>query len=225
MKWRRGLERALVIATVCAAHAVRADIADVPQVFATTDEAAVRFSSPDTGGPAHPRFISRRQLSFEARLVALEEDPSGALQARHVRAAVDSHVADQMLASLPLEQQPTPATVASVSELLRARAEQHLGRQAIEHAMRIDRIDASELGALIRTQALAVLYLDHIKPILTVTEDELRETYRTTSHPFRSRRFDDCHDDLARWLVVERFHSAEQAYLQAARSRVAITYL
>jgi polysaccharide pyruvyl transferase WcaK-like protein len=196
-------------------------------VYATSDAVAVRFFAPDTGGVAHPRFITHRQLSFEAKLLALEEDPAGVLQTRHVRAAIESHVADEMLASLPVERAPSAGTLVATVDAMRAGVEQRAGGHAVvEHALAADGIDATEFAALLQRQARAALYLDRaLTPILTYTEDQLRETYRTTSHPFRARRFEECRDDLARWLLIERFRSAEQTYLQTARSRVTITYL
>lgn len=226
---RRGPTRLVALAGLCVASAASADIptSSVPQLFATTDAVAVRFFAPDTGGPAHPRFITHRELSFEATLLALEEDAAGTLQTRHVRAAIESHVADEMLAALPLEHALEASTLAHTVEMFRASVEQRAGGHiAVEHALKADGIDASELTALLQRQARAALYLDRtVTPILAFTEDQLRDTYRTTSHPFRARRFEDCREDLARWLLIERFHSAEQAYLQTARSRVTVVYL
>jgi hypothetical protein len=132
-----------------------------------------------------------------------------------------------MLASLPVERAPSAGTLVATVDAIRAGVEQRAGGHAVvEHALAADGIDATEFAVLIQRQARAALYLDRaLPPVLTYTEDQLRETYRTTSHPFRGRRFEECRDDLARWLLIERFRSAEQAYLQTARSRVTITYL
>jgi len=220
------LMRAAALACVCATSVAFADVPSA-DVYATTDAVAVRFFAPDTGGAAHPRFITQRQISFEAKLLALEEDPAGVLQTRHVRAAVESHVADEMLAALPIERAPTAVVVASTVEVMRGAVEQRAGGHAIAlHALEADGMDAAEFTAFLQRQAHAALYLDRaLGPILSTTEDQLRETYRTTSHPFRARRFEDCRDDLARWLLIERFRAAEQAYLQTARSRVTVIYL
>ena len=200
---------------------------DAPPLFATVDAVAVRFYSPDTGGAAHPRFITQRLLSFEARLLALEEDPQGVIQPRHVRTAVESNIVDEMLVALPLDTLPTPAELAQAIETLRGALDQRVGgRAAVEKAMKTESIDERELEAMLTRQARAAFYLDHLfGPVLTVTDDQLRETYRMTSHPFRSRRFDDARADLLRWLVLERVRSAEQTYLQTARARVTIVYL
>lgn len=193
--------------------------------FATVDSIAVRYFAPETGGAARPRFISSRQVDFEARLLALEEDPQGSIHPRHVRAAIESHVADDVLASLPLDPEPDPATVARISELVRAALEQRAaGKAAFDQAAKQDGMSATEVDALVRRQARAAIYLDRSTPLLAYTEDQLREAYRTTGHPFRQRRFDECRDELVRWLVIERFRDAEQAYLQTARSRLTVVY-
>ncbi len=199
---------------------------DAQPVYVTADAVAVRFHAPDMGGPAHPHFITARQLSFEARLYALEEDPSGVVQLRHVRSAIESHIAEEMLESLPLEHAPDAAAIAKTVETFRASIEQRVGgHAAIERAEKLEGIEPLELEAIFQRQARAALYIDRaLSPILVTTEDQLSETYRTTSHPFRGRHLDDVRDELGRWIVVERFRSAEQSYLQAARARVTVVY-
>ncbi len=197
----------------------------------TIDAVAVRFSTPDTGGGAAPKFITERLLSFEARLYALEEDPQGTLQQRHIRAAVDAHIAEEILGALASsvanERAADAATITKTADLLRAAiVERAGGRAAIERAERLDGIDPRETTAIFERKARAAIYIDRaITPILVSTEDQLRETYRTTSHPYRNRHFEDCRDELARWVVIERFRSAEQSYLQTARSRVNAVFL
>jgi hypothetical protein len=198
-------------------------LADAP---VTIDSIAVRFIAPDMGGATKPRFITARQLSFESRLYALEEDPSGVVQPRHAHAAVEAHMAEEMLRALPLERAPDAKAVAETVATFRSALEQRVtGKPAIERAEKLEGIEPTELDAILERQARAALYVDRaVTPILATNEDQLRETYRTTSHPFRGRAFEDCRDDLARWIVVERFRSAEQAFLQSARSRITVVY-
>jgi hypothetical protein len=198
-------------------------LADAP---VTIDSIAVRFIAPDMGGATKPRFITARQLSFESRLYALEEDPSGVVQPRHAHAAVEAHMAEEMLRALPLEHPPDPKALADTVAAFRSALEQRVtGKPAIERAEKLEGIEPAELDAILERQARAALYVDRaVTPILATNEDQLRDTYRTTSHPFRSRSFEDCRDDLARWIVVERFRSAEQAFLQSARARITVVY-
>jgi hypothetical protein len=115
--------------------------------------------------------------------------------------------------------------VAETVTTLRLALEQRVGKPAIERAEKLEGVEPSELDAILERQARAALYVERaVTPILAPNEDQLRETYRTTSHPFRGRPFEDIREDLARWVVVERFRSAEQAYLQSARARVTVVY-
>ncbi|HEX7600432.1 MAG TPA: hypothetical protein VF316_02460, partial [Polyangiaceae bacterium] len=87
-------------------------------------------------------------------------------------------------------------------------------------------IASTEVDAMLRRRARAAIYIDRaVGNILGPTEEQLHDVYRTTAHPFRAKRFDDCHDDLARWLVAERFRAAETAFLEGARTRVTIVYV
>ncbi len=199
--------------------------AQQPEAHVTVDSVAVRFHTPDTGGVSSPRFITERQLSFESRLFALEDDPSGVIQDRNVRAAIDTHIAEEMLAAHPLDNSPTAQVAERAVDIVRKSLEQRVGgRAVIERAEKLDAIEPRELDAIIEREARALIYVDTMSPILTPTEDQLRETYRTTSHPFRGRTFEDCRDDLERWFVIERYRSTLQGYLQTARARVNLVY-
>ena len=190
------------------------------------DAVAVRFTAPDIGGATRPRFVTRGQAAFEARLLALEEDPAGVVQPRHVRAAIEAHVAEEILAELPLDPPVDPRVLARTEELFRAGLEQRVGgAPALERAEKLDGFGPSDFEAIARRQARAAVYLDRsFGSFLSMDEDQLREKYRTTSNPFRGRRFEDVQADLARWVAIETFRAAEQAYLETARSRIDIVY-
>jgi hypothetical protein len=211
---------AVIFFAATSAFAQKPDVA-----YVTVDSIAVRFHAPDTGGVASPRFITERQLSFESRLFAFEDDPSGVIQDRHVRAAIDTHIAEEMLGALPLDNAPSAQLAEHAVDIVRKSMEQRVGGHAvIERAEKLDGIEPRELDVIIEREARALLYVDAQTPMLSPSEDQLRETYRTTSHPFRGRTFEDCKDDLERWFVIERFRSALQGYLQTARARVNIVY-
>jgi hypothetical protein len=190
------------------------------------DTVAVRFNAPDIGGAARPRFITRGQAAFEARLLALEEDPAGVVQPRHMRAAVDAHIAEEILAELPLDPPADARVLARTEEIFRAGIEQRIGGEAaLDRAEKIDGFAAADFEAIVRREARAAIYLDRsLAPFLSIDEDQLREKYRTTSNPFRARRFEDVQTDLARWVAIETFRAAEQAYLESARSRIEVVY-
>jgi hypothetical protein len=199
--------------------------------------AVVRFYAPETGGAARPRFIDERTLAFEARLEAFAErgDESGDhvhYQERHVRAALEHHVGEELLASLgakllaglPDSRRPSDAELQRVEDDLGTALFERLGGTArVEQAAAAEQLDRSDIDALLHRQALAAWYLDRaVSPILQPTEEQLREVFRTSAHPYRGLPFDDVRADLARWFVVERLRTAESAFYQGARTRVTV---
>jgi hypothetical protein len=222
----------VMLAMLLHAHAAKAQNAP-PR--AVVDRAVARFYAPETGGTAHPRFVDQRVLAFEARLESLAERPEGngdGYQDRHVRAALDHHVGEEMLASLALKliggspagRRPSEAELARVQQELGAALFERLGGKAqVEAAAAVEQLDATEVEGILRRQALAAWYLDRaVSPLLQPTEEQLREVFRTSAHPFRGRPFDEVRAELSRWFVVERIRVAETAFYQGARTRVVV---
>jgi len=204
----------------------------------TADTVVVRFHAPETGGAARPRYVTARSLAFEARLVSLESAIGGGLSVdahdaqstydeRDVRAALDQIIAEEMLAKLPLDKEPDVATLGRVVDTMRQAQQQRVGGAAnFEKAALREGIASTEVDAMLRRRARAAIYIDRaVGNILGPTEEQLHDVYRTTAHPFRGKTFEDCHDDLARWLVAERFRAAETAFLEGARTRVTVVYV
>jgi hypothetical protein len=219
----------LVSALACGARA------DATPPRAVVDRAVVRFYAPETGGTARPRFVDQRVLAFEARLEALAEKPEGFgadYQERHVRAALDHHVGEEMLDSLahkliggsPPARRPSDEDLARIEQDLGTALFERLGGQAqVEGAAAAEQLDASELATVLRRQALAAWYLDRaVSPLLQPTDEQLREVYRTSAHPFRGQPFDQVRSALSRWFVIERVRVAETAFYQGARTRVVV---
>jgi hypothetical protein len=198
------------------------------------DRTVVRFSAPEIGGAAHPRFIGERELAFEARLSAMSEKTEGAVEyeERHVRDALERHVGEEVLASLaskliadtPPSRRPTEAELAQLDEEVGGAELDRLGGRArVEAAAAAEQLDGSVLDALLRRETLAVWYLDRaVTPILQPSEEHLREVFHSSAHPFRGQPFDRVRPALRRWLIVERLRAAESAYFQGARAHVRI---
>ena len=198
------------------------------------DRVVVRFLSPETGGAAHPRFVLERMLALEARLEAMAENGGAGegYQERDVRAAMEHDVAEQMLAGLaekliadsPAEKRPGLGEVPRVeAQLGPALLDRLGGRARVDEAAQAEHIEAPEIEALLHRAALAAWYLDRaVTPILHPSDEQLRDVYRTSAHPFRGQPFEQAREGLARWFVVERVRVAESAFLQSARSRVKI---
>ena len=231
MTGRRGLLAAALALGALSSPAARAETAAPHPV---TDRAVARFFSPETGGAAHPRFVDQRVLAFEARLESMAEQggTGDGYQERHVRAALEHHVGEEMLASLanrliggsPLGRRPTELDLARIGSELGSGLYERLGGKAqVEAAAAAEQLDQEELDAILRRQALAAWYLDRaVSPMLEPTDEQLREVYRTSTHPYRGRPFEQVRAALARWFVVERVRVAETAFYQGARTRVTL---
>jgi len=84
-------------------------------------------------------------------------------------------------------------------------------------------IDEAEVDALVRRRVRAAWYVDRtLTPLLRPTEEQLREVFRTSAHPFKNRPFDQVRAALERWFVEERLRVAEMSFLQSARARVRV---
>ena len=129
-----------------------------------------------------------------------------------------------MLATLMVQRGVEPPDIDRLALENREEIEARVGGpQPLLDAMKKEGIEEQELLAFLRDQARAAYYVDRtISPILAVSEDALRETYRTVVHPFRNQKFDEARVKLRRWLVVERLRAAEIEFLQSARARVRI---
>lgn len=192
---------------------------------AVVDRVVVRFSASEVGGPATPRYVFERELSFEARLEALsdpEPNTDRVFVARHVRAALERHVAETLLEALPITPEPTPKDIARRADLARAALEARAGgKEAIASAAAAEGITSGEVDAFFRRQARASFYLDRmVAPMLEPTEGELRDTLARGASPYAGRPYEEVARPLARWLLAERLKQALDAYLQAARVRV-----
>jgi hypothetical protein len=196
---------------------------------------AVRFYSPETGGAAQPRFVDERTLAFEARLETMSERPGGIgddYDERAVHAALDHHIGEELLATLalkliagtPPDRRPSEASLAGVQQLLGAALFERLGGEVrVVEAAAAEHLARYEVDDMLRRQALAAWYVDRaLAPILSPSEEQLREVLRTGANPYRGRPFDEVRDPLERWFVSERIRVSETSFLQGARSRLKV---
>src|SRR5205085_1213821 len=144
----------------------------------------------ESGGQAHPQFVFERELAFEARLEALADagrsDRSRPYVERHVRAALERHVAEELLAHLAVDPEPNPAELAELVSFARTVLEQRVGGgDALFTAARAEQLGAGEIDDVVRREARASLYLDRmVAPMLEPSEAELREVHRSNANPF-----------------------------------------
>jgi hypothetical protein len=210
---------------------------------ADLDRVVVRWSSRATGGVASPQFITARELAFEARLEALTEGAEGdrGYTDRHVRAAIQRHITETMLASSPVDPRPTPRQVASYAEAAREiilqriaggdesvdpDARRAVGTAKLEGARRAEGISRDELDAVLRRRARASWYLDKmIAPMLRPSELDLREAHRRGETPYTNQTFDQVRDALERWYVSQSLTTALERYFRNARARVDVVII
>jgi hypothetical protein len=195
------------------------------------DRAVVSFVAHDTGGVAAPRFVYERQLAFEARLEALTEgevregDPP--FRTRHLRAALDRHIAETVLESQRITPTPAESEIrARIDQARLALIERVGGLVVLREAAAAEGMGDWELLRLLRRQALASLYLDRmVAPMLDPTNAELRQVLSTQRTPFSGKPFRDVSDGLRRWYVGTRLQAALASFYDGLRSRLSLTVL
>ncbi len=192
----------------------------------------MRFVVPDVGGARSPRFVLARPLAFEARLEALA-DPEHRLRSaeayleRHLRAALERHIAETVLCSLTVDPNPSRQELDRQTEMARRiLAERVGGSEAIMQAARAEGLAGAEVTLLLRRQARASLYLHRmVAPMLTPSRAELREVFFSEDHPYRGMSFDRIEPALLRWVVSSRLAEALDTYYQNVRQRLEVTFL
>jgi hypothetical protein len=198
------------------------------------DRAAVRFIARETGGVEAPRFVFARELAFEARLESLSEGEGQSTEgvgppfrARHVRAALERHVAETVLESLTVTPEPTKEEVAQRTEQARLSVIERVGGLLpLTLAARAEGIGDSEVLRFLRREALASLYLDRmVAPMLAPTDAELRSVHRTQRTPFSGKSYDEVATPLRRWYVGTRLAASLASFYDGLRTRLIVTVL
>ncbi len=197
------------------------------------DRVIARFESAELGGPARPRFIFERTLAFEARLEALAEQQRGVPRSplgytdRDLRSAIERHVTEEILVSLPVEPPLRTDEVRRRSIAAYVSLEQLVGgRQNLLDAAFAEGMEMEDLDTLVERRARASLYLDRmVAPMLNPSDAELREVLHTEPTPFRNRRFDEVALPLRQWYVADRLRTALAAFFRSARPRIRIVML
>ncbi|MBL8607568.1 MAG: hypothetical protein JNL38_09620, partial [Myxococcales bacterium] len=190
------------------------------------DRAAARWSTPETGGPPRPRFVTARQLAALARIEAVLEGESEPSE-RFVRVALERRIAEDMLSALLLRRGPEPVTIPALAEEARLELCARVGGcDALSALLAKERLTVADLAPIFVARARSLEYVERaLTPIMRPSEEELREAFRTAQHPFREKRFEEVKGELARWLVHERLRVAETEYFQNARGRVRLVGL
>ncbi len=194
------------------------------------DRVAVRFWAPETGGASRPQFVTERVLAYEARIEALSAGGPAAADAatgrppaeHHVRAALERHIAETLLAGLPMQPEPSRAELTRQAERARLALARRVGGRAVaEEAARQEGLAPAEVQALLLRQARASLYLDRmVTPMLAPSNAELRQLQPEGPAALRNKPFAEVRQALLDWYVAQRLSLALREFFQNARSRV-----
>lgn len=223
---RRVASAVVFLALMCVAPQLRADGAR------QVDRAAIRYFAAELGGAFSPRFIFERELSFESRLQALSDpdrlkDATRPYSGRHIRSALERHIAESLLANLRVDPVPTEAEIAHQTELARGILCNRIGGEPVfADAVAQEGMSEREVTNLLRRQARASIYLDRmIAPMLTPTQTELRQVYAVEHHPFGQVSFEEAESPLRQWWIGHRLADAVEQFFSNARQRVSISLL
>ena len=196
------------------------------------DRTVIRYFASELGGAFSPRFIFERELSFESRLQALSDpdrlkDASRPYSGRHIRTALERHIAESLLANLRVDPAPTEAEIARQTELARGILCNRIGGEPVfADAIAQEGMSEREVTNFLRRQARASIYLDRmIAPMLTPTRTELRQVYAVEHHPFVQFSFEEAEPLLRQWWIGHRLADAVEQFFSNARQRVSISLL
>lgn len=192
------------------------------------DRVVARWTSSEHGLDQQPHAIFARELAFEARLEAMAagEPVESPVTERYVRAALNRHIAESLLALLPIDPAPSPQVIgeraAAAARVLEARVG---GGDKVAIAARKEGVSSAEIDAIHRRSARASLYLDRmILPELAPTKTELLELLASGTTPYTKEPFEKVEDDLRRWATAKRLNDALDTFYQRSRSRVTLSF-
>jgi len=223
-RWARCLLFGLAL--VVAGGAVASEVCAEPVLL---DRTVVRFVAPETGGIRSPRFITARELAFEARIEALSDPDrtrgAPAYLERHVRAAMQRHIAETLLASLKIDPVPTRDELDRQTQSARSALIQRVGgAAALRRAALAEGVGERVVLRIVRRQARASLYLDRmVAPMLTPSRTELRLVHERTR--FSELPFERVERQLERYVVSRRLATALSDYYRNVRARIDVTLL
>lgn len=219
---RRALVGLAALTPLCVATSSRAG------PTRAVDRVVARFHAPELGGAARPRFVTERELAFETRLEALAGGwrGSGAFpyRERDVRAALERHVAETLLAAARIDPEPRPEAVTRQTAVARELLEHRVGgAQRLTAAAAAEGMTERDVLRVLRRQARAALYLDRmVEPMLAPSEPLLRALHEDRRTPFGGQPWAQVREATRRWWVSKHLAGALVRYFRNARARVTL---
>jgi hypothetical protein len=170
-------------------------------------------------------FVTERVLAYEARVFAMVVDgaaPLQPLEERHVRSALEQHVAEEVLCAMGTGD-VDGRSVDEAEALLREATSDRVAAEALEQARLREGLTLFETHALSRRHACAAAVIDRIvAPVLAPGEEQIALVYRRSAHPYRGLPLTEVRERLTRWYVEERLRVLLSAYFQNVRGRLAM---
>lgn len=217
----------LVVAAATAGLASSAAAEDTKKAV-LVDRIVVRWTTTDRGVTNKPQVIFARELAFEARLEAMAggEPPDAPITERYLRAALNRHISEALLALLPVDAEPTAEDIAKRADAAASVLEARVGGlEKIAKALELEGLSVDELAAIHRRSARASLYLDRmIAPQIEPTRQELVDLQASGTTPYTKEPFDKVEEKLRRWLLAQRLNDTLDAFFQKSRSKIVVTW-
>jgi hypothetical protein len=196
----------------------------------SVDRVVVRFWAPELGGVDVPSYIFERELSFEARLVALSDRQFVPTEVElytqaHVREALERHVAEAILESLRVTPAPTTDEIAERVRAAEANLSSELGGATVlGQVAQLEGLEQREIYRFLQRRARASLYIDRmVAPMLSPSEAELSALHASGRTPFSRQSYSVAASALRRWYIARNLRHAVQTYYNGARARIQLT--
>ncbi len=212
-RYSSAVRRALVLCAACLATLVWAGplFAQSAPTPVLIDRVALRWFAPDVdrGGAPAAQFVFERELAFEARLQAFEEGLGNQYAERHVRTALDRHVAEVLLLSASRAISFDPAALNARRVLL----DRALGQRGlVQSAAALEGLGDDEVERVLARRAQASLAVERVTGALASgVESDLCDPPCDAAALERADR-----------AIAERLAKALEAFYAAARARVTV---
>lgn len=228
---RRLAAGVIALAAICAADGGRPAAA----AKLVADRTVARFQDPEASdaGKAQ-RFVFQRELVIEAWLVAYERAPLStaptAYDDKSLRAALDRHLIDEILASRPLPPKHEARVVAATVVARKVLEEAVGGAERLNAALtgafghKVNAPEVAELDTIVRRRARAEIWLEvAVAPPIEPTIVELAAFHPKSPELVAKAPFDA--ERVRPHARAARLREFANTYLQLVRSKLQLEIL
>lgn len=172
-----------------------------------------------------PRFVFASDFELQKQLQrqlygkSKRELDTEALETR----AIETCVASELLASLPLQTPLPPIAVAARSETLKRGLQLLVGGPAALARLLIDAsVSPEQLDEGLRRRARAAHALETLGQSAPMSESELERLYRKGQTPVEASTYPDAQKDLRAWADYRSLDQSLRAYFRKVKARVQV---